>query len=495
MKKNIKNRIPGILIGTLLVIALILFMAILIKTQLLPVKYILLAGGIFLLFAVSVFLLTRDSTRVGAMICGCVMTMLLLIVLMLGTPYLTRALDTLGEITTVEVEVAHVGVYVKRDADVDTISDLNGGDLGVLQSLDKENTNKTLAEVQAKVGDLQTKEYAGLSDLVDGLMQDEVDAILLNSAFLDLLADMDGYEDVPSQLREIFYYQAETVIEKVKNNKKGQDNREQNKGSLFQKNEDLVFTMYISGIDSREGLISKSRSDVNILATVNVDKRQVLLVSTPRDFYVPLSISDGIPDKLTHAGIYGIDVSMDTLEMLYDTEVDYYFRVNFSGFENIIDALGGVTVNSEKAFTSKDGYYYSEGENYLNGAEALSFTRERYAFEDGDLQRGRNQMAVIKAVIEKAMSPSLLVNYASIMESISGSFETSMPYEMIAELVRNQLDKGGNWNIVTTSVNGTGDYQVPYSLSMEAYVMIPDQTTVDAAIAKMDQVKNGEILE
>lgn len=485
MKKNIKERIPGILIGTLLAIALILFMAILIKTKLLPVKFLLLAGGLFLLYTVCVFLLTRDSRRMGPMIGGCLMTMVLLIVLMLGTPYLTQALDTLDAITTVEVEVAHVGVYVKTESAVSTLSDLEDGNIGILQTLDRGNTDKTLTEVQSKVTDLQTKEYPGLGNLVDGLMQGEVDAIMLNSAFLDLLKDMEGYQNVSAQIREVYNYRAETVIEKPK---------ESDKNIFTQKNDDRVFTMYISGIDSREGLISASRSDVNILATVNVDKRQVLLVSTPRDYYVPLSISDGIPDKLTHAGIYGIDVSMDTLEMLYDTQIDYYFRVNFSGFENIIDALGGITVDSEYEFVSRDGYYYCEGENYLDGASALSFARERYAFEDGDRQRGKNQMAVIKAVIEKAMSPSLLANYTDIMASVSGSFETSMPYDAIAELVRDMLDNGMTWNIVSASVDGTGDYRVPFSLSTEAYVMVPDQSTVDAAIAKMNQVKNGEIL-
>lgn len=485
MKKNIKNRIPGILIGILLAVALVLFMAILIKTKLLPAKYLLLAGGLFLLFSVCVFLLTRDVRRTGAMICGCLMTMVLLIVLMLGTPYLTKALDTLDSITTVEVEVAHIGVYVKNDSAVNTLSDLENSNVGILKSLDRKNTDQTLNEIQKKVKNIHVKEYAGLSNVVDGLVQGEVDAVMINSAFLDLLTEMEGYQNVVAQLREVYNYRAETVIEKVEKN---------DKDNSAQKNTDRVFTMYISGIDSREGLISTSRSDVNILATVNVDKRQVLLVSTPRDYYVPLSISDGIPDKLTHAGIYGIDVSMDTLEMLYDTQVDYYFRVNFSGFENIIDALGGITVNSEQEFTSVAGYYYCQGENDLDGAEALSFARERYAFEDGDRQRGRNQMAVIKAVIEKAMSPSLLINYADIMASVSGSFETSMPYDTIAELVRDMLDNGLTWNIVSASVDGTGDYQIPYSMSTEAYVMIPDQSTVDAAIAKMNQVKNGEII-
>lgn len=259
--------------------------------------------------------------------------------------------------------------------------------------------------------------------------------------------------------------------------------------------------MYLSGIDSRSGLISKSRSDVNILAVINPDTRQVLLVSTPRDFYVPLPISNGVPDKLTHAGIYGVDVSIGTLEMLYGIDIDYYFRVNFSGFERIVDALDGVTVYSDVAFTSSKysspdkTYYFTEGRNDLDGAAALVFARERYAFSDGDRRRGEHQMAVIKAVMEKAMSPTLLTNYTAIMESVSGSFETSMPYEKIAELVRNQLDNGGSWNIVSASVNGTNDYRVPYSLSTEAYVMIPDQATVDAAKLKIQQVYDGEFVQ
>ena len=492
MKKTVKNRIPGVLIVVLLAIAMVLFMAILIKIKLLPLKFLLLAGGVFLLYAVCVFLLTRNSERVGAMICGCMMTMLLLIALMLGTPYLTRAVDTLGNITGVDVEIADMGVYVEADSTMTQLADLTGGSLGILETLDRENTEKSLADVENQIGTLQVQNYAGVKELADGLLNNEVDAILINSAYLDLLTDVEGYTDIVSQLRKIYEYQAQTSIDIVE--KKDPVNN-WDVQELFGEKEskDRVFTMYISGIDSRSGLIAKSNSDVNILATVNVDTRQVLLVSTPRDFYVPLPISNGIPDKLTHAGIYGIDVSVGTLEMLYNTEIDYYFRVNFSGFERIIDALGGVTVHSDYAF-SAGKYSYSKGENYLNGAEALRFARERKSFSTGDRQRGKNQMEVIKAVIEKAMSPAILTGYMDIMEIVSGSFETSMPYDLIAELVRDQLDKGGSWNVVSCSVDGSDGNKIPYSMSTSAYVMIPDQSTVDAAIAKIQQVKNGEIL-
>ena len=483
------------MITILLTIAVTLFMAILIQTKLLPAKLLLLAGGIFLLFVLSVFLLTKDARRTGALITGSVMTMVLLITLMVGTPYLTKAVNTLGNMTGVNVEMADMGVYVKNDSSVQEVNELSGKTMGIMSVLDRANTDKALEELQLAVA---TAEYAGISELADGLLSGEVDAILLNNAFLDLLTETEGYENILDEIREIHTQKTETVIENADDDTKdkwnildlfGKEDEE------AQKRNDRVFTMYISGIDNRGGLIAKSRSDVNILATVNVDTRQVLLVSTPRDFYVPLPISNGQPDKLTHAGIYGVDVSIGTLEMLYGVDIDYYFRVNFAGFEKIIDSMGGVTVNSDYAFTTGGGYSFQKGENHLNGAQALAFSRERKSFGEGDRQRGKNQMAVIKAVINKAMSPAILSSYADIMESVSGSFETSMPYDVIAELVRDMLDKGGSWNIVTYSVNGSGDTRKPYSMSTNAYVMIPNQETVDTAIEKINQVMNGEILE
>ena len=499
MKGSFKNRLPGLLITVLLTIALTLFMGILVKTKLLPSKLLLLAGGVFLLFVLSVFLLTMNAKRTGGMIAGSVMTVLVLVVLMIGTPYLTKAVNTLSSMTGVNVELTDMGVYVKNDSPLQSISELSGKNLGIMDVLDRENTNNTMEELYKEVDTVNQTEYPGLGELADGLLQGEVDAIVLNMAYVDLLNEMEGYEGVAAQLREIYSHQTEKVVEVTPAPTKKDDwsikdlfGGEQN----AEEEEDQVFTMYISGIDTYGSVSAKSRSDVNILATVNVDTRQVLLVSTPRDFYVPLPISNGIPDKLTYAGIYGVECSMGTLEMLYNTEIDYYFRVNFSGFKRIIDALGGITVYSDYSFSDHSvGYYsFSKGENHLDGDQALAFARERYAFSAGDRQRGKNQMAVIKGVIEKAMSPAILSGYSDIMESVAGNFETSMPYDLIAELVRDQLDNGGSWNIVSASVDGTGDTRRPYSLSTGAYVMIPNQETVDAAIAMMNQVKNGEVL-
>ena len=164
------------------------------------------------------------------------------------------------------------------------------------------------------------------------------------------------------------------------------------------------------------------------------ETHEILLVSTPRDYYVPLALSGNPYDKLTHAGIYGMDVLLGTLEALYETEIDYYFRINFTGFTEIIDALGGIDVSSEYEFTA-GGHDYHVGTNHLDGEEALSFARERYSFTEGDRQRGKNQMAVIEGVLEKALSPSILTGYLDILESVEDCVDTSIPYDLIAELV------------------------------------------------------------
>ena len=371
MKKAFSGRIPGLAITILLTVAVTLFMAILIKTKMLPSKLLLLAGGLFLLFVVCVCLLTWDMRKTGRMVTGSVMTMALLIMLMIGTPYLTKAVSTLNKLSGVNVEVADVGVYVKNESSIQNITDLNGKTVGILGILDRDNTDKALQELENQAGTLDTTEYIGLSELADGLLEEEVDAILLNNAFLDLLTETEGYEDILDKIHEIHTQKTETVIENVEDETKDKWNIMDLFGGEEEGKEDRVFTMYISGIDNRGGLIAKSRSDVNILATINVDTRQVLLVSTPRDYYVPLPISNGQCDKLTHAGIYGVDVSIGTLEMLYGIDIDYYFRVNFSGFEKIIDALGGVTVNSDYTFTTGGGYSFQKGENHLNGATGL----------------------------------------------------------------------------------------------------------------------------
>ena len=478
-------RVPGLVILVVLLLIAFEFLGLLAVTKLLPV-YLLFAGGLVLLTGVLIIgLLTGDARKKALFAIGSLLAVLMLIVLVMGNLYILKTYNTLARISGVSTKTSQIGIYVRTDDPAQVIEDTRGYIFGTLSDLDKENTEGAVKQINENLGaSIEVKAQAGVMELVDSLLNKECGVIILNHAYLPVLEEMEGYENISEEIREIELLAVDTVIEDKKDTA----------GDVPKKEDpDNIIRLYISGIDTRGSAIINTRSDVNIIATINTNTRQVLLVSTPRDYFVPLSISNGAPDKLTHAGIYGIDVSMDTLGMLYDIPLDKYFRVNFAGFIQIIDALGGIDVNSDYDF-STGGYMFTKGSNHVDGSAALAFARERYAFAEGDRQRGKNQMEVIRAVIKKAMSPELLSSYTSVLSAVEGCFETNFSYDKIAKLVRDQLDDGGSWNIVSYSVDGTGDSRKPYSMSAYAYVMIPDQTTVDRAKELMKQVEDGEVI-
>ena len=500
IKTKKQDRVPGIIISAVLFCAEMAFIVLLLYTKLISVKYIGVISAMLLVFLLLVYLLVRKARKKIRFIIGVVLSVLILAVLGTGSLYIYKTVSALDTITGVNKDVTKINVYVKEDDPAQKLADASGYTFGILSELDRDNTDQALQQMYYELGsDVQTNEYSGLSELADSLNNGTTGAIILNQAYLDVLDEMDNYSSFSSQLREIASLQVETVVQRKTpqvTEAVGSTTETSDNSSADAAVTDEVYTIYVSGIDTRGEMTASSRSDVNIILTVNTRTKQILMVSTPRDYFVPLSISNGVPDKLTHAGIYGVNVSMDTLNMLYDININYYFRLNFAGFEKIIDALGGITVNSDYEFDSQNtkGYHFNKGENHLNGEQALVFTRERYAFKEGDRQRGRDQMAVIQGVVDKATQPAFLKNYLSVMDSLDGCFETNVPYDIIASLVRRQLDEGGSWQVLSYSADGTGDTQKPYSMSQKAYVMIPDQTTVDKAKTLMKKVREGFML-
>lgn len=492
-----RDRMPGIIISIIFFVAVIAFMVLLLYTNLVPLKYI---GIIFLTLLILVLLvrvLTLKIRKTIPFIIGAVLTVVVMIVMGIASLYIYKTISSLDKITGVNKEVTALNVYVLQNDKAQTLADTSSYTYGILSELDRENTDTALEQIFTKLGDnIKVTEYSGLTELADGLIKGECQAILLNGGYVDVLDQIDHYTTFSSQVRIVSTEKIEKLVERknpettVSPNKADASANEQ---AQEVQDTDEVYTIFISGIDTRGGMTASSLSDVNIILTLNTKTRQILMISTPRDFFVPLSISNGVPDKLTHAGVYGVNVCMDTLEMLYDININYYFRLNFGGFIQIIDELGGITVHSDYDFDTS-GFHFNKGDNTVYGEQALAFCRERYSFSEGDRQRGRNQMAVIQGVVNKITSPELLKSYLSIIDSLEGCFETNIPYDVISELVRQQLDKGGNWEVLSYSANGTGDTQKPYSMSQKAYVMIPDQATVDKAKSLMRKVREGVML-
>lgn len=481
--------IPGAVITIIVIMLSVVFMGLLAMTKMVPTIYMLIIGIVLAVIAAIIWLLVWHTRYTGRFIGGTVLAVIMIVILAFGGFYINKTRSAISNISGETTEVTQMAVYVKSDDAADSVEATAGYTYGILSSLDRENTDGAVAHLNSEFGtEVQTKEYAGLTELADGILNGEVNAMLLNSGYLSVYEDMDGYTDFSTKIKEVGTVDVESTIQSAEESTPIEPITTANGGK--------VYTIYLSGIDTRGEMTAKSRSDVNIIATVNTDTHEILLVSTPRDYFVPLSISGGAPDKLTHAGIYGIDVCMDTLGMLYDIDINYYFRINFGGFVKVIDALGGITVNSDYDFDSKNilGYHFNKGENYVNGEQALIFARERYAFQEGDRQRGKNQMEVIRGVVKKALSPEILTSYSSILSSLDGCFGTNITYEEIAQILQQQLTNGGDWTIVSYSVNGTGATEKPYSMSQKAYVMVPDYNTVDKAKSLMEKVRNGEVV-
>lgn len=430
----------------------------------------LLGGGLLLLFAVT-FCLQYVKSKVKY--AGMVISMLISIGLAVGIVCFLRIQQTMADVGGATYKTDNMIVVVKASDPAESILDAANYRFGYQTSVDQENNDKMLDDVQTVAGrELKLSEYDTVTDLANGLLSGQIEAAIYNEAFDGIIEE--SIEDYKDQVKILYQYGIETEIQ-------------QEDTSV-----EAPFNVYISGIDVSGPITTNSRSDVNIIMTVNPNTKKILLTTTPRDYYVTIpNISGEQRDKLTHAGIYGVDASMATLEQLYGIDISYYARVNFTSLITIVDALGGVDVNSEFSFSSGD-YNFVQGVNHLDGKAALAFSRERHSFESGDNQRGRNQEAVLTAILQKAMSPAILTSANQILSQVSDSVETNMTQDEMAKFINMQLSDGAGWTIVSTAATGTGDNQACFSSGSQLlYVMWPDEAIVGDISRRMDQVLSG----
>lgn len=502
--KKTKGKKWKIFAGVMLVLQILfsaVLMAVVVWLDVLPTKYMLFVALIllWLLTIAYVFLYSKVKNKKGKKLSaqkrkrrlytkrtiGCIVTSLTMVFCLIGSYMLIKAGDTLHNIADNVVVTDTVSVYALADNPAQTVSDVKDGVFAITQNYDFEHTKTTLDKIKENLGqDVHTQNYDTVFDMVDALYAGNVDAMILNAAYVDVIKDQKGYEDFSERTKTLYDHEVKSSV--VQENTQSTRNITQD-----------PFIIYISGSDTRNLKLATSRSDVNILAVVNPKTKQVLLLNTPRDYYVETTVSGGMRDKLTHCGIYGIDCSMGTLSNLYDEHVDYYVQINFNGFETLIDAIGGITVEAEKSFrTSEGGYYISQGTNQLSGAVALSYVRERKSFADGDNARGRHQMQAIEAIIKKVSSgTTVLNNYSAMLSSMEGMFATNMSSSEISALVRMQLSDMALWNVKSYAVTGTGSSQKTYSMpTKRSYVMIPDESQINYARILVDKVIDSRIL-
>ncbi len=468
------RNLPGKLLVLIQLLMTVLFIVVVWSSGMIPGKYLAALVVVLLVLFGALFAMQYLKSRIY--ILGIVLSLLISLGLGVASFYMLRADQMLADVGGATYKTDNMIVVVRADDASENILDAQNYTFGIQTSLDQENNQKMLEDLTKVLGkEPDLSEYVNVQAEAQALLNGEIGAAIYNEAFTGIIEDeIEGYSD---QVKILYQYGIDTVIAQEEENK----------------NVDEPFNIYISGIDVSGSITTNSRSDVNIIMTVNPNTHKILLSTTPRDYYVTIpGVSGGQRDKLTHAGIYGVDVSMATLENLYGIDISYYARVNFTSLIRIVDALGGVEVNSEYAF-SAGGYSFQEGTNYLNGEEALAFSRERYSFSAGDNQRGKNQEAVLTGILQKAMSPAILMNASQLITSVSDSVETNMTRQEMAKFINMQLSDGASWSIESTAAVGTGDNQACYSSGSQLlYVMWPDEASVAEISSKMQSILNGE---
>ncbi|OUO71798.1 LCP family protein [Thomasclavelia spiroformis] len=436
----------------------------LIKYPILSTKYIIIFMivniVIMLLFILSQYKAKNKKIRLT----GKILIIIFCLLLIPLNYTFSKTMNALAK-TETHVETDSVSIIVKANSTYQYTQDLKGKVYSILATDDK-SVDKTIEKLQTENNEnIQPKVYSGVLTLVNALYNNDVDCIIINESYRAMIEE--DFPNFSSDTRVIYSKQYVTEINSPEN-------------SDITRN---TFNVYVSGIDTYGSITTKSRSDVNMIMTVNPTTKTVLLTSIPRDYYIPFNVLGGQRDKLTHSGLYGVNETMQNVASYFGIDIDYFIRVNFDSLIDIVDSLGGIEVYNPQAFKN-----FEVGKITLNGEEALAFSRERYSFEDGDKERGRNQMRVITGIINKVLSPAIISNYSELMDKLHVSFQTNMSDEQIISLVRMQLDDMSPWTIQQQSVNGNGQTLYSPIYGSDLYMMVPDDKSVENAKVKINEL-------
>lgn len=453
--------------------------------EILPLRYRLIITGVLIFINLLLFIFIalgfhRKNFAWISFIAG----FIILLVAAFAAFYLQSGVGTLNTMGIGEAGYTRKTVFsirVLQDSEIQSIEQLKDETLSAPYISDQENIDVFYSDfAQENDFELKISEADSYLNSVRMLYDGETDVILFNESFLPIISEQ--YPNFESDTRKV----TEQTV-------KVQVAEETKKGAVATE----AFSVYISGIDTSGPVDTTSRSDVNLIMTVNPNTKKILLVSVPRDSYVAIAGGGNDQmDKLTHAGIYGVESSKQTLVNLFGVEIDYWLRVNFSSVITIVDILGGITVSNPIEFSGPGGHLFPAGEIQLNGEEALAFSRERYSLEGGDLSRGKNQEIVLKGIINKLSGAEVLSNFTSLLKSVEQSMQTNMSTNEMMRLVNFQLEDGRPWDIVSTSVTGYGEMGLPsYAMpGWDLYMFVPDESSIAAIKKAMEDVMAGNEL-
>ena len=486
MKENkfIKFIISKYLILTVQLIATAIFIYFIFKLDLVPIKYLAPVTIVPCLLIIIFFFIMRSGQKrqkqglhSKRLIITKIISLIMSIILMIGTAYAIRSNNFLDNVSDAKTQKYLISVITMKNNEANKLSDLDGKNFGVSYQNDSTTIAKAISDMEDEIGEQELTKYDDYSSLADALYNDKVDAIIVGQEYKSMLeANHESFDD-DTKIIKSYEYDA--------------------KLSVTTKKTDVTekpFTVYVTGIDTYGSVNTVARSDVNLIVTVNPKTKQILMTSIPRDCEIELN-KNGEMDKLTHTGIYGTSETISTIEDFLDVQINYFARTNFSGMTNIVDALGGITVDSDYKFKTLHGNYQIEkGINEMDGDKALCFVRERKHLKLGDFARGRNQQKVLKALMDKALSPKIITNFDNVLSALEGTFETDMSSDEIRSLLNMQLNDMADWNIINVQIEGEYyDCYETYSMyGTKSDVMKPFESHIERVRELINKVEEGK---
>ncbi|WP_300913553.1 LCP family protein [Faecalibaculum rodentium] len=496
-KKTVRRRRPGLLsiVAVLaMFVCLGLFVLALVQIDLLP-SHILLTGAVILAVSLLIYVILwfKFARKTAARVICWLVAVALACGFFVGADYLKKTDEVFDNVTNLTDRIANTVslVSLKKD-NIDNVSDLNGKTVGTVPEADPEGIAKGLQELQSKAS-VSVQDYPDVISCVQALYDGEVQAVLIPDNTRQIIHETEGFFEFQTDsnvLQQTVWYTDRT---------KSAANDPDNVADITRD----PFTVLISGNDSYGSLNENSRSDVNMLLTIDPRTQVVLITSIPRDSYLTMSCKKDetacspVDDKLTHTGLYGVGTTESTIEDYLGIEINYTVRVNFSSLVNLVDAMGGIDVEIPEGL-EVDTFYANgtegvkAGWNHLEGERALAFARERHAYQDGDNQRIRNQQQVMRALIDKIISPELLFRYPALMDAVSVAFETNMPADQIKSFLRYELLRRPNWQIISYAIAGDPDTQLSGTIGSYVAVTVPREEMTEAARTLILMTENGD---
>ena len=483
--KVLKKIISWPVVLTIQVLSSVALLFLLFKLGVVPTKYMIILVAALAVLALLMYFFMKPSKGKHAVNArqsiGKIISLVLSIVLLIGSVYVAKGSSTLNKISGADTKTVHYAILVLKDSKIDSLSDLKNESIEYnLQYDAKKDMNQIIAKAKQEQSSISYDETNDdYSKLADDLYNNTVHAILVNTAYNGMFEE--AHENFANETKEIWSYEVDTEVKS------------------FAKDVDVTskpFTIYISGIDTYGKVSTVSRSDVNMIVTVNPTTKQILMSSIPRDYYVTLA-NKGKKDKLTHSGLAGPENTVKTMDNFLGIDINYYARVNFTSLITMVDALGGIDLDSDSSFTAASGDSFRKGVQHVNGKKALAFARERHAFGGGDNMRVKHQQDVLMAMLKKMMSPAIIKNYTGVLNSIAGCFETNMSSDNITDLIQMQVNDMASWTFTQKQFTGHGVMQTggAYMPSTKLYYMIPDDSSVSENIAAIKAVLNGQTVE